>query len=92
VLVWDNLNGHVSAQMRALIVARDWLRVYALPAYAPDLNPTEGVWSHVKRSLANLAAGNITTMARLVRNRLKRLQYIPSIVNGFLAGAGLSPP
>ena len=44
VLVWDNLNTHVSAAMRTLIEARDWLTVIRLPAYAPDLNPTEGVW------------------------------------------------
>ncbi|MBE1490894.1 transposase [Plantactinospora soyae] len=39
ILVWDNLNTHVSATMRALIAARDWLTVIRLPAYAPDLNP-----------------------------------------------------
>jgi len=33
--------------------------VVRLPAYAADLDPTEGVWSHVKRGLGNLA----TTLA-----------------------------
>jgi hypothetical protein len=28
--------------MRELIVARSWLTVYQLPAYAPELNPVEG--------------------------------------------------
>jgi hypothetical protein len=23
----------------------EWLRVFRLPAYAPDLNPAEGIWS-----------------------------------------------
>jgi putative transposase len=54
VLVWDNLNTHISVAMRALIAARDWLHVIRLPPYAPDLNPTEHVWSHLKRSLGNL--------------------------------------
>jgi putative transposase len=54
VLVWDNLNTHVSRTMRELIAARLWLTVYQLPPYAPELNPVEGVWSHLKRSLANL--------------------------------------
>jgi hypothetical protein len=92
VLVWDNLNGHVSTAMRALIAARPWLRVYTLPAYAPDLNPAEGIWSHLKRSLANLAAGNVTRLAQLTRNRLKRMQYMPNLVDGFLGATGLSPP
>jgi hypothetical protein len=45
VVIWDNLNTHISAAMRQLIAARDWLHVIQLPAYAPDLNPTESVWS-----------------------------------------------
>ena len=31
--------------MRQLIAARAWLTVYQLPAYAPELNPVEGIWS-----------------------------------------------
>jgi len=34
-----------------LIVAGDWLRVIPLPAYMPELNPVEQVWSHVRRGL-----------------------------------------
>ena len=41
VLVWDNLNTHVSRAMRELVAARDWLTVFQLPAYAPELNPVE---------------------------------------------------
>ncbi|MFG6199709.1 transposase [Nonomuraea sp. JJY05] len=55
VLIWDNLNTHVSAAMRALVERRAWLTVIQLPSYAPELNPVEGVWAHLKRSLDNLA-------------------------------------
>ena len=41
VVVWDNLNTHVSAAMSELIAARDWLTVYRLPSYAHELNPVE---------------------------------------------------
>ena len=42
ILIWDNLNTHVSAAMRAFTDAhQDWLTVVRLPAYAPDLNPAE---------------------------------------------------
>ena len=54
VLVWDNLNTHVSQMMAELIAARGWLTVFRLPTYAHELNPVEPVWSHLKRSLANL--------------------------------------
>lgn len=92
VLVWDNLNSHTSAAMRDLIAARAWLRVYQLPAYAPELNPAESVWAHLKRSLANLTAGTITRLAHLTKTRLKRMQYAPGLIDGYLAGTGLSPP
>jgi putative transposase len=90
VLIWDNLNIHLSVAMRKLIAARHWLHVIQLPAYAPDLNPTEGVWSHVKRSLGNLAAATVDQLAAVVRNRLKRIQYRPDLLTGILAQTGLT--
>ncbi|WP_246002531.1 transposase [Allorhizocola rhizosphaerae] len=92
VLIWDNLNGHISVDMRQAIAARSWLRVYRLPGYAPELNAAEGVWSHLKRSLANIAVTNIDAMARLVKTRLKQMQYRPGLIDGFLAATGLRPP
>lgn len=90
VLIWDNLNTHRSAAMRRLISNRDWLHVIQLPAYAPDLNPTESVWSHVKHSLGNLAADTADHLAAIVRNRLKRIQYRPHLLTSFLAQTGLT--
>jgi len=92
VLVWDNLGGHTSTAMRALIASRPWLRVYTLPAYAPELNPVEKVWSHLKRGLANLTAGTAVNLAKLAKTRLKKMQYTHDLVDGFFRGTGLSPP
>jgi hypothetical protein len=89
VLVWDNLNAHVSARMRCYIAGRAWLTVFRLPAYAPELNPTEGVWSHLKRSLANLASHTIDEVAGLIKTRLRRMQYRPTLLAGITARTGL---
>jgi len=71
---WDNLNTHISAAMRTFIAARtDWLTVVRLPAYARELNPTEGVWANMKNGLGNLAAHGIDHFAAIVKNRLKRI-------------------
>jgi len=70
---------------------RDWLTVVQLPAYAPDLNPVEGAWSTMKSSLGNL--GSCSTprqLAAIIKNRLKRIQYRPGLIDGFLAQTGLS--
>ncbi|MDF9816634.1 hypothetical protein M2266_005865 [Streptomyces sp. SPB162] len=44
VLIWDELNTHVSRTTQRLIAARSWLTVYRLPSYALKLNPVEAVW------------------------------------------------
>src|SRR6266705_2533480 len=89
VVVWYNSITHVSAAMTALIAARDWLTVYRLPPYAHELNPVEPVWSHLKRSLANLAKRNLTQLTALIKTRLRRMQYRPGLLDGFLASTGL---
>jgi len=42
ILIWDNLNTHISAAMGRFVSSRpDWLTEVRLPAYAPELNPAE---------------------------------------------------
>ena len=47
--------------------------------------PTEPVWSHLKRSLANLVKQDINQLTALVKSRLRRMQYRPGLLDGFLA-------
>ena len=56
---------------------------------------TEPVWSNLKRSLANLTKHNIDQLTALVKTRLRRMQYRPGLLEGFLAKTGLdlaAPP
>jgi putative transposase len=48
----------------------------------------ELVWSHLKRSLANLAKRNLAQLTELVKTWLRRMQYRPSLLDGFLASIG----
>jgi transposase len=75
--------------MRDLISARAWLTVYQLPSYASELNPVEPVWSNLKLSLANLTKHNIGQLTALIKTRLRRMQYRPGLLDGFLAKTGL---
>ena len=86
---WADLTVHVSDAMTGLIAARDWLTVYRLPPYAHELNPVEPVWSHLKRSLANLAKRNLSQLTALIKTRLRRMQYRPGLLGDFLAHTGL---
>jgi transposase len=47
--------------------SRPWLTVYRLPPYAHELNPVEPVWSHLKRSSANLTKHTIAELTVLVK-------------------------
>ena len=39
---WDNLNIHLAPELADFAAEnKAWLRVYRLPAYAPDMNPAE---------------------------------------------------
>jgi transposase len=57
-LLWNGLPAHRSRAMQAwLNRQRSWLVVERLPAYAPELNPVEGLWSSLKAvELANLTS------------------------------------
>lgn len=78
MLVWDNLSTHWMPPMEEFIaVNEDWLTVFQLPSYAPDLNPQEGIWSLVERGIGNLAVANIDHLAKTVKRRLKKIQYRP---------------
>jgi transposase len=93
VLVWDNLNTHLTAGMRRYIADRDWLTVFQLPPYAPDLNPVEGIWSVLRRTtVANRAFADPDDLITVVRRGLRQLQYRPDVLDGCLTGTGLRRP
>jgi hypothetical protein len=78
--------------MRAFTDAHpDWLTVIALPAYAPDLNPLKGIWSALKRGpLANRAFISFAHLLQVIKNGLTKIQHQPGLIEGCLAGTGLS--
>nr|WP_245981521.1 transposase [Streptomyces reniochalinae] len=95
VVVWDNLNTHLTAGMRRYIADRDWLTVFHLPPYAPDLHPVEGIWSVLRRTTtANRAFADPDDLITAIRRGLRQLQYRPDVLDGCLTGTGLrhQPP
>jgi hypothetical protein len=91
VLVWDNLPVHLRKELRAFTAAQGWLRVFQLPSYAPDLNPLEGIWSVLKRGmLANQAAVSYARLLQVIRHSLQKIQRRPGLLEGCLAGTGLT--
>jgi transposase len=88
---WDNLNIHLAPDLADFATEnKEWLRVYRLPAYAPDLNPAEGIWPLLKRAMVNFAAADLDGLVRIVKRKLKKIQYRPHLINGCLAATGLT--
>ncbi|GGZ30874.1 hypothetical protein GCM10010300_86790 [Streptomyces olivaceoviridis] len=85
------LNTHLAAGMRRYIAEHDWLTVYQLPAYAPDLNPVEAIWSIPRRTTtANRAFTDPNDLITAIRRGLRQLQYRNDLLDGCLIGTGLT--
>jgi hypothetical protein len=47
------------------------------------------VWSHLKRSLVNLTKHSLDQLTALVKTRLKRMQWRPTLIDGLIAKTGI---
>ncbi|MFE7016118.1 hypothetical protein ACFVAQ_37505 [Streptomyces sp. NPDC057651] len=63
--------------------------VHQLPPYAPEFEPVESIWSHLKRSLANLTKHGLDQLTALVKTRPKRMRHRPGLIDGLIAKTGL---
>ena len=91
-LLWDGLPAHRSRAMRAwLATQRSWLVVERLPAYAPELNPVEGLWSSLKAmELANLISPTLAQVIDQAHRGIQRVRQTPHLAYSYLRHAGLS--
>jgi len=91
VLVWDNLPAHTSLAMRTWAATQQpWLQVEYLPAYAPDLNPVEGLWANLKGvELANRACMSLEELAAAAEQGIGRVRGESELLFSFLDQAGL---
>jgi hypothetical protein len=91
-LLWDGLPAHRSRVMLAwLRTQRSWLVVERLPAYAPDLNPVEGLWSSLKAvELANLTGPTLGEVLAQAHRGIQRIRTTPHLAYSFLRHTGLS--
>jgi len=84
LVIWDGAAIHRNQ------VVKDWLsqrpgRVHLerLPAYSPELNPVELVWSQLKRSLKNQVFSNLTQLANAVMTQLAHFLTQPKLITAF---------
>ena len=70
---------------------RSWLVVEPLPAYAPELNPVEPLWSSLKGvELANLAGEGLDDVVAAAERGVQRIRHTHHLAFSFLRYCGLS--
>lgn len=91
LLFWDGLPAHWSKLIKAFLkTQKNWLKVKRLPAYAPELNPPEYLWSAMKaRDVGNLRPDGLSAVGKAVRGGYRRIRRQPDLLIGFLKASKL---
>ena len=87
LVVMDNLGAHKSPATLELISAKG-AEVLFLPAYSPDLNPIEKMWSKVKSSLRSAEARTPDELDAAIAAALEKIT--PKDAVGWFASCGYS--
>jgi transposase len=92
VVIWDGAPIHRSHTIRKFLAngAARRLHLERLPAYAPELNPGEGLWQQLKGvELRNVCCCDIPHLRGELRDAVKRVRRKLRILTGCFLGAGL---
>lgn len=92
LVIWDGSPIHRNTDVRDYLSngAAKYIHLERLPAYAPDLNPDEGTWRHLKYvELANVCCTDLLDLHSQVSLAVSRLRRKPRIIQSFFAQAGL---
>ena len=68
------------------------IHVEYLPAYAPELNPTEYIWGHAKHhKLPNACPKDFAELEHGARRALRNMRRRPTLITAFWKQASLWP-
>jgi transposase len=93
MVIWDGAKIHQGQVLKDYLSggAAKWLHLERLPAYAPDLNPDEGVWNYLKRvELANTCSQNLSELYLRIQDAARRLRRKRKVILGCISQAGLT--
>ena len=90
IVVLDRWSVHRAAIKRLRARGANWLSVEWLPAYAPDLNPVEALWSHAKyTALANFVPEDVNHLQDAVIEAVGDPHFKPPLLRSFFQAAKL---
>jgi transposase len=91
LLIWDNLPAHRAQPVKEFLASRaaKRLTLKALPSYAPDLNPQEGIWHFLKYvELKNVCCHQLAELRLEVRRAIERLRFKIEVILGCIRQPG----
>lgn len=90
IMVLDRFSVHYAAVRQLQEAGADWLQVEWLPAYAPDLNPVEALWSHAKyTALANFVPDDVRHLEDAVIEAVGDVHFNKPLLRSFFHAAQL---
>lgn len=92
LIIWDGLPAHRSRFVRDYIGGLNGrILTDRLPAYAPELNPVEYIWAHLKQhELANVCGKDLWHLGDRARHSLKRMRRRPKLICAFWKQSSLA--
>jgi transposase len=92
LIIWDGLAVHRSRKVKAFLARHPGeVHLAQLPGYAPELNPVEYLWGHLKQhGLANFCPRDLSGLGAEARRKLRRMRARPTLVRAFWKQADLS--
>ena len=93
LVVWDGSPIHRALEVKAYRTegAAKHIHLERLPSYAPDLNPDEGTWKHLKHvELRNVCCLDLPDLYHELQLAVVRLRRQSWLVQSFFGGAGLA--
>lgn len=93
LILWDGAAIHRSKVVKEFVATTDGrLELASLPAYAPELNPVEYLWAHLKEhEIGNLMVRHAWELRRDATEALRRMRRRPKIIRACFAQAELWP-
>lgn len=91
LIIWDGASIHRSNTIKAFLAEgaakRIWLE--RLPAYAPELNPDEGIWHYLKHvELRNVCCHSMADLRHNLDTASARMHQKPEIIRACFEQVG----
>lgn len=91
LVIWDGSPIHRSRAVKDFLAsgASSRLKLEQLPGYAPDLNPDEGIWKHLKYvELKNVCCQSLAELKVELRKAKERLRHKSDVILGCIRQPG----